>query len=61
MLVLGVLSSGFFDSAAWRRKGDEIVWGEIQHQVHPDGVDFEQGIGYQGLVVEFWYVCVAAV
>jgi Heparinase II/III-like protein len=36
----------------------EIVWGEITHQVHPDGVDFEQGIGYQGLVAEFWYSCV---
>ena len=47
--------------AAWRKKGDEIVWGEIERQVHPDGVDFEQGIGYQGLVVEFWYSCVAAV
>jgi hypothetical protein len=42
-------------AAAWRRKGAEIVWGEIAKQVHPDGVDFEQGIGYQGLVAEFWY------
>ena len=29
-----------------------------QRQVHPDGVDFEQGLGYQGLVGEFWYSCV---
>ncbi|MCA1647780.1 MAG: heparinase II/III family protein [Chloroflexi bacterium] len=58
LLFLGVLLPGFSDAAAWRRKGFEIVWGEIEHQVHPDGVDFEQGIGYQGLVAEFWYSCV---
>ena len=58
LLFLGVLLSDFSDAAAWRKKGFEIVWGEITHQVHPDGVDFEQGIGYQGLVAEFWYSCV---
>jgi hypothetical protein len=59
LLFLGVLLSDLSDAVAWRKKGAEIVWGEIEHQVHPDGVDFEQGIGYQGLVAEFWYSCVA--
>jgi Heparinase II/III-like protein/Heparinase II/III N-terminus len=55
LLFLGVLLAEFADADAWRRKGFEIVWGEIQRQVHPDGVDFEQAIGYHGLVLEFWY------
>src|SRR5579859_1747494 len=58
LVFLGVLCADFSDAPAWRKKGFEIVWGEIERQVHPDGVDFEQGIGYQGLVAEFWYSCV---
>lgn len=57
LLFLGVLYPEFADAPAWRRKGEEIVWGEIERQVHPDGVDFEQAIGYQGLVLEFWSSC----
>ncbi len=55
LLVLGLLFAELQPAAAWRKKGSEIVWGEIQRQVHPDGVDFEQGLGYHGLVAEFWY------
>ncbi len=58
LLFLGVLFAELVPSAAWRKKGGEIVWGEIQRQVHSDGVDFEQGLGYHGLVAEFWYSCV---
>ncbi|MBV9544166.1 MAG: alginate lyase family protein, partial [Chloroflexi bacterium] len=55
LLFLGVLLAEFSDAKRWRQKGFEIVWGEIQRQVHADGVDFEQAIGYHGLVLEFWY------
>lgn len=58
LFFLGVVLAEFAESAEWRRKGEEIVWGEIERQVHSDGVDFEQGIGYQGLVLEFWYSCI---
>jgi len=58
LLFLGVLLPDLAEAGAWRRKGEEIVWGEIERQVFADGVDFEQGIGYQGLVLEFWYSCV---
>jgi hypothetical protein len=58
LLFLGVLLPELGPAAAWRKKGCEIVWEEIFRQVHDDGVDFEQGIGYQGLVLEFWYSCV---
>ena len=57
LLFLGVLLRELAEAAEWQRKGAEIVWGEIERQVHPDGVDFEQGIGYQGLVLEFCYSC----
>jgi heparinase II/III-like protein len=57
LLFLGVLYPEFAGTDAWRRKGKAIVWGEIEHQVHPDGVDFEQAIGYQGLVIDFWASC----
>ena len=55
LAYLGILLPEVGDAAAWRARGLEIVWGEIERQVHPDGVDFEKGIGYQGLVIEFWY------
>lgn len=58
LFFLGVLFPEFADAAEWQRKGAEIVRGELDHQVLADGVDFEQGIGYQGLVLEFWYSCV---
>ncbi|MGI9146229.1 MAG: heparinase II/III domain-containing protein [Chloroflexota bacterium] len=58
LVFLSILLSDFQQAAAWRKKGFEIVWGEMVHQVYPDGVDFEQGIGYHGLVAEFWYSCV---
>jgi Heparinase II/III-like protein/Heparinase II/III N-terminus len=58
LLFLGVLFAELAPARAWRKKGREIVWGEIERQVHPDGVDFEQGLGYHGLVTEFWYSCV---
>jgi hypothetical protein len=57
LLFLGVLFCELAPAASWRKKGTEIVWGEISRQVHPDGVDFEQGLGYHGLVSEFWYSC----
>jgi Heparinase II/III-like protein/Heparinase II/III N-terminus len=55
LVFLGTLLSDFAEAEAWRKKGLEIVWGEMEQQVHPDGVDFEQAIGYHGLVAEFWY------
>src|SRR5438105_6061615 len=36
LLFLGVLLADLTPSAAWRRKGAEIVWSEITQQVHPD-------------------------
>jgi hypothetical protein len=58
LVFLGVLLPELAPSAAWRKKGFSIVWGEMDLQVHEDGVDFEQGLGYHGLVTEFWYSCV---
>src|SRR5207237_5509250 len=37
LLFLSVVLPDLTDANAWRKKGLEIVWGEIEHQVHPDG------------------------
>jgi hypothetical protein len=58
LVFLGILLPDFAEANNWRKKGLEIVWGEMEQQVYPDGVDFEQAIGYEGLVCEFWYACV---
>jgi len=58
LLFLGVLLPELADAAGWRQTGLHIVWGEIERQVYADGVDFEQALGYQGLVLEFWYSCI---
>jgi hypothetical protein len=58
LFYLGVLFPELAEARAWVALGEEILWGEMLRQVHPDGVDFEKGIGYQGLVLEFWYASV---
>lgn len=55
LLFLGLFFRELPEAERWLAKAREIVWGEIGRQVHPDGVDFEKGIGYQGFVTEFWY------
>lgn len=45
----------FFDRAAkWRRLGAEILFAEIEKQVLPDGVYFEQSTWYQRYTVDFF-------
>lgn len=55
LAFLGILYPELREAAGWRRTGLGIVFGELQRQVLPDGVDFEMGIGYQGLVCELAY------
>jgi uncharacterized heparinase superfamily protein len=54
LAVLGLAFPGFRESAAWRAKGLEIVWGELPLQVLEDGVDFEMSTSYQRLVAELF-------
>ena len=52
LAVIGLAFPQFRESAAWREKGLEIVWGELPLQVLEDGVDFEMSTSYQRLVAE---------
>ncbi|HEX7359907.1 MAG TPA: alginate lyase family protein [Bryobacteraceae bacterium] len=44
--ALGTLFEEFPESDAWRRRGAEIVQGQLTFQVHPDGSHFEQSTYY---------------
>lgn len=59
MAFLGILLPEYREAHRWRDRGLHILWEEMPRQVYPDGVDFEQGIGYHGLVLEFYYTIVA--
>jgi uncharacterized heparinase superfamily protein len=52
LAVIGLAFPEFRESADWREKGFEIVWGELPRQVLEDGVDFEMSTSYQRLVAE---------
>lgn len=45
----------FFDRAEkWRRLGEQILFEEIENQVYPDGVYFEQSTWYQRYTADFF-------
>ena len=58
LAFLGILLPELREAGAWRRRGLELLTREMPRQIHPDGVNFEQGIGYHGLVLEFYYATV---
>ena len=52
LVFLGCLFGGSARGRRWRTLGREIVVSEIEKQVTPDGVDFEQSTAYHRLVLE---------
>jgi len=54
LVYLGLLFPEFKEAARWRKKGLEILFGEMRHQVYPDGADFEASIPYHRLVLELF-------
>jgi uncharacterized heparinase superfamily protein len=54
LVYLGIMFPEFKEAEAWRNKGLEILFGEMLHQVYPDGVDFEASIPYHRLVLELF-------
>lgn len=52
LVFLGNLFARTRAGRRWRRIGRSIVVGEIETQVWPDGVDFEQSVAYHRLVLE---------
>src|SRR3954470_10031356 len=46
LFFIGVLCPQISSSARWKKKGLEILLQQAEHQVHPDGVYFEQSLYY---------------
>ncbi|MCB0862237.1 MAG: alginate lyase family protein [Solirubrobacterales bacterium] len=55
--VLGTCLTGDPDAAIWRDAARRWLPREVDHQVHPDGGDFEASIPYHGLVLEMLALC----
>ena len=52
LVFVGVLFGRSSAGRTWRDTGRSILIDEIESQVYPDGVDFEQAIAYHRLVLE---------
>ena len=55
LVYLGLIFPEFKEAHAWLNKGTQIVFGEIERQVYPDGVGFEASIPYHRLTVELFF------
>jgi len=54
LLHLGLICSEFIMAKLWRHIGLMALVEEMDHQIHPDGVDFESAIPYHRLVLELF-------
>lgn|GEM_PF-57987 len=54
LFYLGTLLPEFKDAARWREKGTAILVEQLQRQVKPDGVYFEQSSYYHRYTVDFY-------
>lgn len=54
LVYLGIMFPEFKEAEQWRKKGLEILFGEMLHQVYPDGADFEASIPYHRLALELF-------
>lgn len=54
LLHVGVALPGLPRAAHWREKGWRILEREVERQLRPDGVYFEQTSWYQGYTVDFY-------
>jgi hypothetical protein len=50
----GLLLSSHPDAARWRSAGLDGLWAELDRQVYPDGVQYEQATEYHRFVLEFF-------
>ena len=56
LVCLGLLFGGIGPASGWLETGRQMVFDEMQSQVWPDGVDFEQSIAYHRLVLETFLI-----
>ncbi len=54
LYYLGTQLSFFKDAENWRRRGEEILFAELDRQILPDGVYFEQSTWYQRYTADFY-------
>jgi hypothetical protein len=54
LVYLGLIFPEFREAERWHQKGLEILFGEMLHQVYPDGADFEASIPYHRLALELF-------
>ncbi len=54
LLYLGILLPEFQEAGRWLDVGLSGLLGELDKQVHPDGVDYESSTGYHRLVTELF-------
>ena len=54
LYYLGTQLSFFKNAENWRRLGEEILFAELDRQILPDGVYFEQSTWYQHYTVDFY-------
>ncbi len=54
LVYLGLMFPEFKEAEGWRKKGLEILFDEMLHQVYPDGADFEASIPYHRLALELF-------
>lgn len=54
LVYLGTLLPGFRAASRWRTKGTRILLAELQRQIRPDGVYFEQTSYYQRYTTDFY-------
>jgi len=52
LLTLGLVLPELPGSPQWLETGSRILWGELDRQVTPDGVDYEHAVGYHGYVLQ---------
>jgi Heparinase II/III-like protein/Heparinase II/III N-terminus len=54
LVYLGTLLPEFRSSARWRATGRRILLEQLEHQIYPDGVYFEQSSYYQRYTTDFY-------
>lgn len=54
LYYLGTQLPFFERSGQWRKLGEDILLAELDRQIHPDGVYFEQSTWYQKYTVDFY-------
>lgn len=54
LVYLGLMFPEFVEAKGWLQKGLGELYTEMEHQVHPDGVDYEASVSYHRLVTELF-------